>query len=352
MVPAPGMDLAEALNTEAAILLSRTVMEAAVDELLPHEQASRPSRVADAVAATRAWLEGAGLVYASDPRERWIELLQKQVKVKPSIDASVLQISYSDADPQRAAALLNSVMRHYIEHHVKVFSVPGSAELLRERVDSVDAELRARRAQLAAFKKRASVVAPDETRAELVKQSSALGVRIDAARAELETLLMRLGSGHPEVTAAQSRLRRLEQTRAQDDQKLSRMELEQARIESMQPRINSLEAEYRDYAKRYDDARLADQASATAINVSIVDRAAIPQRPQYSRLVLLLAAAAGALALSLLIAFVREALDRRLAEPAAAQDILGVPELGSVPRLPRRRLRAALRRASTVGPSQ
>ena len=47
--------------------------------------------------------------------------------------------------------------------------------------------------------------------------------------------------------------------------------------------------------------------------------------------------------LALLVAIVREYFDRRLADPAAAEEILGVPDLGSVERLRGRQLAPLLR---------
>jgi capsular polysaccharide biosynthesis protein len=44
----------------------------------------------------------------------------------------------------------------------------------------------------------------------------------------------------------------------------------------------------------------------------------------------MLIAAAGGSVLALLVAVLREYFDRRLAEPAAAEDILGIPGMGSV----------------------
>ena len=71
----------------------------------------------------------------------------------------------------------------------------------------------------------------------------------------------------------------------------------------------------------------------TMVNVRVVDYASQPERPAYSRLFLIGIAIAGGLVLALLIAVVREYFDRRIFRPDLAERILGIPSLGSVPRL-------------------
>lgn len=335
-VPSQGMDMLEALNTEAAILLSRTVMERVVDALRPHERPRKPSLVGDAVQDVRSSLEALGLLYAENPRERWIALLQRQVKVRPALDASVLNVSYGDDDPQWAADIVNAVIQEFIKHHVKVFSVKGTAELLHERLQAVEAEFRKRRAELVTFKRRPTLTAPDDTRRELVRQSGATAEQIVVQQSALDALLLRFEPGHPEVALAQGRLARLKATAVELRMRLERIEAELGELDALQRRVEELESQYRDFARRYDEARMADLAVTTSINVAAVDRAAVPDRPTFSRLLLLLVAAAASFALSFLIAFIREYFDRRLADPASAETLLGVPDLGSVARLPRR----------------
>jgi uncharacterized protein involved in exopolysaccharide biosynthesis len=335
-VPSQGMDLAEALNTETAILLSRTVMERVVDELKPHERPRKPSAIGDALLSIRSGMEEAGLIYAETPRERWISLLQRQVKVRPALDASVLNVTFGDEDPQWAARIINAVIQEFIKHHVQVFSVKGSAELLKGRMQSLEAEYHKRRDELIALKKRPALTAPDDTRRELVRQSGTTAEQLIVQQAELDAALRRFEPGHPEVVLVQSRITRLQTSAAELRLRLQRIESELNEVDTLQRQVTELESQYRDFARRYDEAHLADQSVATSINVAAVDQAAVPDRPPQSRLLLLLVAAAASFALSFLIAFIREYFDRRLADPASAEALLGVPDLGSVARLPRR----------------
>lgn len=344
---APAMDLAEALNTEAEILISRTVMTNVVDKLKPHERPRKPSRLSSMVDASKAWMEDAGLLYAQPPRERWIQLLQKNIKVKPSIDSSILKINYGDDDPQWAARLVNAVIDEYIAQHVRVFSARGTATVYQERMQAIEAELTRRRAELAGQKQRQALAAVEETKRDLVRRIGDFGNQKQTARDEIDGLLQRFERGHREVELATAKLARIERAEGQAREQLGRLEAQSAKLDELQLEIGSLETAYRDYARRYDDARLTDMASANSINVGAVDYADVPVRPDNSRLFLLVVAAAGAMLLALLVATVREYFDRRLASPQAAEDILGLPDLGSVPAL-RRSDRLALRSAAAL----
>lgn len=342
---APSMDLAEALNTEAEIFVSRTVMSKVVDKLKPHERPRKPSTMSTLVDSTKAWLEDTGLLYPQSPRERWIALLQKNMKVKPSIDSSILKISFGDDDPQWAARLVNAVLEEYIAQHVRVFSSHGTSPIYLERLQGIEAELRTRRSELSQQKQRLRLTAVEDTKRDLVRRGGDLAAQIETAQTDLQSLLTRFEDGHREVELAKAKLARLNKALDQARDQLNGLESQQAKLDEVQLEIASLERAYKDYAARYDEARLTDMASANAINVRAVDHADVPSRPDSSRLFLLIVAAAGGLLLALLIAIVREYFDRRLANPETAEDILGVPDLGSVERLGKARL-AQLRPAS------
>lgn len=333
----PSMDLAEALNTEAEIFVSRTVMSNVVDKLRPFDRPKKPSRLGAAVEATRAWLEETGLLYAQSPRERWIQLLQKNMKVKPSIDSSILKISFGDEDPQWAARLVNAALDEYIAQHVKVFSSRGTAQIYLDRLHAIEADLAQHRIELAQRKQQLKLTAVDETRRDLVQRGGELSAQIETAETDLQSLRTRFEDGHREVELAKAKVERLRASAANVRDRLTLLESDQGKLDEIQLQIASLASAYKDYASRYDEARLVDLASADAINVSAVDRADPPARPDHSRLFLLVVAAAGGVVLALLIAIVREYFDRRLADPAVAEDILGIPDLGSVARLGRDR---------------
>ena len=126
-------------------------------------------------------------------------------------------------------------------------------------------------------------------------------------------------------------------------ERLTRLEAQAAKLDELVLQISSLETAYRDYSRRHDEARLTDVASANATNVVAIDMARVPDKPGTSRLLLLLISFGASLLLALLSAAVLEYFDRRMASPQDAQDILDLPDLGSVRMLSRRERANALR---------
>jgi succinoglycan biosynthesis transport protein ExoP len=86
--------------------------------------------------------------------------------------------------------------------------------------------------------------------------------------------------------------------------------------------------------QRYKEIGVAGGISTN--NISIIDRADTPQRPSKPKPLLNLAAAALAgLGLGILLALVCELLDESIAAPEDLETKLGIPTLGSVPKLPK-----------------
>ena len=342
-MPEASMDLAEALNTEIEIMLSRGVLERVVDTLKPHERPRKPSLIGDAVKSLTTWMEDVGLLYPQAPRERWIDQLKRNLKVKASIDASILRLSLGDTDPGWAAQLINAVIKEYLAEHVRAFSSRDTAGIFGERLDAIQREMRGRRDELARLKQQQSVAAIEETKRDLVRRIGDSGVLQETARGEIETLLLRFEPGHREVQLARARLARQQVAEAQMRERLTRLEAQAAKLDELVLQISSLETAYRDYSRRHDEARLTDVASANATNVVAIDMARVPDKPGTSRLLLLLISFGASLLLALLSAAVLEYFDRRMASPQDAQDILDLPDLGSVRMLSRRERTNALR---------
>ena len=347
-VPEASMDLAEALNTEIEIMLSRGVLERVVDTLKPYERPRKPSAIGDAVQSLRLWMEDVGLLYPQAPRERWIDQLKRNLKVKASIDASILRLSLGDTDPGWAAQLMNAVIKEYLAEHVRAFSSRDTAGIFRERLDAIEGEMRGRRDELARLKQQQSVAAIEETKRDLVRRIGDASALQQTVRGEIETLLLRFEPGHREVELARTRLARQQATEAQMREKLARLEAQAAKLDELSLQISSLETAYRDYSRRLDEARLTDAASANATNVVAIDMARVPDKPATSRLLLLLVSFGASLLLALLSAAVLEYFDRRMASPQDAQDILDLPDLGSVRMLGRRDRANALRGQNVV----
>ncbi|MBI1398049.1 MAG: hypothetical protein GC151_18905 [Betaproteobacteria bacterium] len=350
-LPGPAMDLAEALNTESEILLSRTVMTAVVDRLRPEDRPKHETTMSRIVGSVRDTLQSMGLSNPVDPREYWIESLQRRIRVKPTIDASILKVSYSDEDPEWAARIINTTLDAYIENHVRVFSVERTSELYKSQVDMIGKQLAEKREEIIQYKRRMSISAMEDTRRELVRQVGNLGDEIATTQSELGALLLRYEYGHAEVKLKRAKLDSLRERREAARRRLGQLEADQEHLDALQANISSLQDSLRDYTKRYEDARLNETASAATVNVSAVDRATVASRPNHSRLFYIAISLLAGLPLAVLVAAIREYFDQRLVSSAHIEEVLTIPHLGTVAELPRAVLRMpALRRNRGASP--
>ena len=129
----PVTDLVEVMQSEAEIIVSRTVMANVVDRLKPHERPTRPSRVKQVRDDVLDWLADVGLIDSLSPREKWITTLQKQVSAKAVSASDVISVRYDDEDPEWAAKIANAVTDAYIDHHLQIFSKSRGSDLFRRR---------------------------------------------------------------------------------------------------------------------------------------------------------------------------------------------------------------------------
>ena len=328
-----GSDVGEVLYTEIEIVLSRTVMEAVVDKLKLHERGGPLSPLAQFIADIKAGLVSVGLLEPPEPREGWIRDLLKDVKVKPVLDTHVFTISYSDQNPTQAAEVANAITDEYMGNHTRIYSYENAVDFYRSNADAARQEIdRLKRAQRSGTGSAATTTLPSRREAAVI-EATRLEDRLNQLRLDLQDVLLRFAPDHPKVLLAQEKLSIVARQLASTQQQIKAMEIDKDRGDALQPQIDGQVETYRSYKKQFDQALLTTSADRRLINAHILDRAAVPTRPRFPRLVYVLASVVGGLLLGLAVALVRHYYDHRVDTPEAAERILGVPVIGSVPRV-------------------
>lgn len=179
--------------------------------------------------------------------------------------------------------------------------------------------------------------------------------------AEYQQLMVRFEPGYPQAQAIQSQLNELDRAIAREESRVSgsvRAEFQQAqtREEALRQRVESLKGEYLDLRRRsiqyniyqqevdtnralYDGLlqRFKEIGVAAGVgvnNVAIVDIATVPEEPSSPRLLLnLIVSLVAGLALGAALALGLEQLDEAITDPSEIQRRLGLPLLGSVPKV-------------------
>lgn len=179
--------------------------------------------------------------------------------------------------------------------------------------------------------------------------------------AEYQRLMVQFEPGYPAARAIQSQIDQLDRSIAREEGRVSgsiEADYREAvdREQNLQGRVAKLKANYLDLRRRsiqyniyqqevdtnralYDGLlqRFKEIGVAGGVgvnNISIVDAADIPQKPSSPRLVLnLVIALLTGLGLGAALAFALEQIDEAIADPGEVERRLGLPLLGSVPKV-------------------
>ena len=327
-----GGDIALVLYTEIEIVTSRAVVEAVVDQLHLDQNPLPSTTIARMVTDIRSYLEGVGLIYPISDREKAINGLMKDVKVKPVLDTNVFSIRYSDQDAVRAAAIVNAVANEYLALRQRIYSYADALATLRENAEAAEQELARLVGELERQKEDdPSLLALDATREALVLEASRIRDRLGEERLELTALRTRFSEDHQNVRLVRGRMAGLKSQLEEIGRELKRVEAGKNIVDTLQAGINRQQQTVVAYKQQYDQAVPNSIAEQALTNVHILNLAVPPARPRFPRLFYIVVALFLGSLFSLLIALLREYFDYRVDRPERVEELLGVPVIGSVP---------------------
>jgi uncharacterized protein involved in exopolysaccharide biosynthesis len=320
---AANQDMVEILNTEAAIVTSRPVIEAVVDELGLGAGTPQPrTGLAAALGRLRDGFVAIGLTTDAAPRERWIERLQRQVKAKPGTQSSVLTIAYNNVDPARAQAVTNAVSRHYVQRHREIFSEPGLSDFYLARMVEIEQELGSLRAELVAV---GGAEIPRNVRTADAAEIARLRGDLSEKRTELSELQAQFLPGYRLVRVVREQIQSLEAAieEAEADALIDLNASPEARQLAL--RIANQESALTDIKTRYEEAVLSERSQSNFLDVRIISEAAQPAKPNISRLLLIFIAFFSSVVLAAMFAVISEYFDDRMGDPRSVEGELGLP---------------------------
>ncbi len=330
---APGLEMLEVQNTETQIILSRNVMVDAVEQLKAEQRTGKPSMMHAISQGIAQQMQQLGLISEVTVHEKWIQRLLKNIKADPVMSSNVIRISFNDEDPQWAADIVNAVTNAYVRLHLKVYSSNG-AKVFEEQLADVAAGLTDMRKKLENYRKGEQISAVAESREQLGRSLAKLQEVKITSKIELTELLRLYEPTHPKVLAAQNNLRQYQAAFDDAQQQLLLLDQQGDEERHLQMAIASQEKIYEEYNRRFIEARLnEDSAHLDMVNVRVIQPAVAAPKPTHSRLFYLLCALGAGVILGFGLAFILEYFDRRVTDPAQIEKILGIPALGSLPRI-------------------
>jgi uncharacterized protein involved in exopolysaccharide biosynthesis len=316
------------LQTQMDIITSRKVARRVVQELkLDDDPVAR--------AAVESNPESAGSL-----EEKLAEGLLRRLKVETS-QSSVIQASFSAADPRFAARVANAFAKGYVDTMLELRVEPtrDAAAWFDEQLKSLRASLEDAQRKLTEYYQRQGIVVPEVRDNAFIQRLKADLVQ---GEARLRQLATQYGSNHPQyqrqATENQALREKLDvETRkvVEGSESPARQGRERApkakesrdEITVLRRNVESAERAYDTAMQRFVVSRVESRASQT--NVAVLNPAVVPWAPDRPRLTfnVVLSVVVGTL-LGLSVVVLMEILDRRVRSAADLRDLWNVPLLG------------------------
>ena len=333
-----GVENLNFLNSAIQIIRSRPVLEATARRVEAYNRRKAaeagegppPGGLVLALQRLGDWTIEVGLRNQGSQREDLISELEDSLVIEPQPNSDVITISHRNYNPELAAMIVNTVTKHYIDQHLKIYSSGGTSKIYSQQIDRLEADLKRQREELAGYKRDKSITALGDTRRALVQRQTKLNADVSNIERELAELRTLYSEGHTTVVLAKGKLESTRRELAQIAENLRELETQEATIRDMEVEISSIELTLQNYRKLFEDQQLVSLANPDVVNILIIESATVPSKPIHSRLFYIVLAVLGGLLLSFAIAFIKEYLDNRVTDPRVAAELLGVPTLGSI----------------------
>lgn len=174
----------EELNTVAAVIGSRTMLEGVVgvlgaDRILAGglagdvaggdgQQASQGGRFSELAGDAVAWLRRLVSQRQPAPHDRAVRHLEKRLTVAPLRRSNLVELSYQGESPELAQQVVATLVDAYLQAHVRLNRVAGSQRFFSQQADRLQQELVRLEDQLADLKASTGLASIDDQRAQLI----------------------------------------------------------------------------------------------------------------------------------------------------------------------------------------
>ncbi|SPB15371.1 tyrosine-protein kinase involved in EPS biosynthesis [Caballeronia novacaledonica] len=281
-----------------------------------------------------------------------VEALRKKLSISDKgKESNIIKASLDDADPIRAAAILNAVASAYVEQEIerKSGEAARSIKFLETQLPDLKQRVEASEALFNQFRASHGTVNLGDEAASLLKRT----VEVQKTRVDLEQkrndLLALYKSDHPAVRAVDAQLRVAQKeldSLASQSRTLPPMEQDMLRLQR-DVQVNS--TLYTSLLNTFEQLRVVKAGKLG--NARLVDSAVVPDQPFWPKptLVMVVASLFGLLS-GIAIALTRKQLFDAVNEPSEIEENIGLPVYATVPYSPHEaRLTKAIRTPQSKG---
>lgn len=193
--------------------------------------------------------------------EKAVRRLQEgDLKIAPVRKADIIQVAYTDPEPQRAVAVLATLADLYLEDHLKVHGTPGTYAFFHDQAERYQGELKNADRRLADFRRSENIVQLDQQKAVMVQKAAEAEAALMQAEASVSEYSQKIAASRRQLQAEAPRV--VTQTRTSSNQysveRLSTM------LAELQNRRTQLLVKFRpdDRSVQEVDKELADTRAA------------------------------------------------------------------------------------------
>ena len=174
----------EQINSEIEILKSRYLLEKVIDslgaetiypDLKPAEKPSVLGRLMGNRQGTQK----------TSPRDRALLRLRKRVSVEGIKKSDVINVSFQSHDPIVAKDGVNTLVNHYLDHHLTVHRNPMAYDFFQNQARLLEAKLRESESALEAFREENAITSLQEQRTLILRKAADLNAELNATLSQI-----------------------------------------------------------------------------------------------------------------------------------------------------------------------
>lgn len=226
----------EDFNSEMEILQSRQVLEAVINELnLAQATDKQPSGM------IAGWRAGAAGFYRSlhkqaepPPMERALNKISSNLEVVSVKKSRIIKVTYRDADPERAAQILNTLYRKYADHHLELHQNSQAAQVFGEQTKELGQKLNDATNALKQFDSKHGVLSVAAQKDLLMQQFYTMQSQANAARTEVLETEKRIAELKAQLATQPERIQTETRTRVETQGRLkeevAKLELQRTEV--------------------------------------------------------------------------------------------------------------------------
>lgn len=230
------------LNSELEILRSRALAEEVVKALgstaIYEDLSERKETHSSASILTG---RGAPLSLTDEAVLRLQEDLTAEVAEK----SNVIQITYKNKDPEKAALVVNTLVNRYLDRHLDVYKNPESYTFFQEQSQLLKGKLNTAEGALKGFKEKNNLSSLHEQRMLLLQEDSALRSTLNQTESAIIEMQKRLEQLHRQIASVPKTIPQGEET-SEDPTLVSNL---QAKLVELELREKELKTKYTDQSR-------------------------------------------------------------------------------------------------------